>query len=141
MALRSPYLRGARRLKNRLAKRDWVLDIYCKLNRLQSNQIPRRHRLSRDEFLQEFYSQNRPVIITGMMDDWSALQKWNLAYFRQHFAEREVEVQFGRSQDRDYELNSIAHKKKMRFAEYLDLIETAGASNDFYITANNDSKQ
>lgn len=140
LALRSPYLRGVRRLQNRIQKRDWVLDIYRKLDRLQEAKIERRARLSTDEFLQEYYSKNRAVIITGMMDDWPAMKKWNLDFFQQHFAAREVEVQFGRNADQNYELNSIAHKRIMRFGDYVDLVRNAGQTNDFYMTANNDSR-
>ncbi|MBI3231005.1 MAG: cupin-like domain-containing protein [Burkholderiales bacterium] len=139
-ASRSPYLQGARRLRNRVAKRDWVLDIYRKLSHLQNHEIPRRHQLSREEFLQDYYSQNKPVIITGMMHDWPALAKWNLDYFRQTCGDAEVEVQYGRSQDQNYELNSLAHKKLMPFAQYIDQVEQAGQTNDFYMTANNDGR-
>ena len=139
-AMKSPYLQGVSRLKNRLAKRDWIVNIHAKLNRLQPLEIPRKHQLSGEEFLRDYYSTNRPVIITGMMVDWPALKKWNMAYFRAHFAEREVEVQFGRDADANYELNSIAHKRTMRFGEYVDLIEQKSPTNDFYMTANNDVK-
>lgn len=139
LALRSPYLQGAGRLKNRLAKRDWVLDIYRKLNRLRAPRIERRHRLEAQEFLESYYRCNQPVIITGMMDDWPALRKWSLDYFRDHFAGREVEVQFGRNADADYEMNSIAHKRRMPFGAYVELVRGCGGSNDFYMTANNDS--
>lgn len=141
IALKSPYLHGAKRLQSRLVKHDWVLDIYRKLNRLRPSktQVPRRERLSREEFLSEYYSTNQPVIITGMMDDWPAMQKWNLAYFKTHFASRIVEVQFGRNSDDNYEMNSLSHKRKMRFGDYVDLVASADNTNDFYMTANNDS--
>ena len=139
LALHSPYLQGAGRLKNRLAKRDWVLDIYRKLNRLRAPRIERRHRLGAQEFLDCYYRGNQPVIITGMMDDWPALRKWSLDYFRDHYAGREVEVQFGRSADPDYEMNSIAHKRTMPFGDYVELVRNCGGGNDFYMTANNDS--
>lgn len=139
-AMKSPYLQGAGRLKNRLAKRNWIVDIQAKLQRLRPIDIPRKERLSAEEFLRDYYSTNRPVIITGMMDDWPALKKWNLDYFREHFADREVEVQFGRDADANYEMNSIAHKRKMRFADYVNLIEQHSPTNDFYMTANNDVK-
>lgn len=139
-ARQSPYLQGANRLKNRLAKRDWVLDIQRKLNRLQPPGIERRHRLSGAEFLRDYYSANRPVIVTGMMDDWPAMRKWNLDYFRRRFGAREVEVQFGRDADALYEMNSVAHKRRMKFGEYVDLVQSAGRTNDFYMTANNDSR-
>ena len=61
--MQSPYLLAAERLTNRLRKRDWLLANYRKLNRLhpKSGEIERRHRISRDEFLAEYYSANRPV--------------------------------------------------------------------------------
>jgi hypothetical protein len=138
-AMRSPYIQGANRLKNRLAKRDWVLDNQRKLNRLRPAVVERRHRLSADEFLCDYYSANRPVIITGMMDDWPAMRKWNLDYFRSQFGEREVEVQFGREADANYEMNNAAHKRRMTFGAYVDMVDGAGPTNDFYMTANNDS--
>ena len=71
-------------LLNRLKKRDWLLAVYRKSNRLhpQSAEIERRHKLSRDEFLREYYSTNRPVIITGMMDDWPAMRQVGPRLFR-----------------------------------------------------------
>ena len=111
-ALRSPYLHGARRLVNRLRKRDWVLSIQSKLNRIGANEIERRERLSGPEFLEQYYRTNRPVIITGMLEHYPARTKWNLDYFAQErLKDRMVEVQFGRNSDTNYELNSIAHKR------------------------------
>jgi hypothetical protein len=138
-ALHSPYLDGARRLKNRLLKREWIIDIQRKLNHLRPLEIERRHKLPRDVFLRDYYSVNQPVIITGMMDNWPAMQKWNLDYFRTHFAERDVEVQFGRNTDENFEMNSVAHKRTMRFGDYVDLVKNACTTNNFYMTANNDS--
>lgn len=140
LAIRSPYLHGSKRLANRLAKRNWVLSIQQQLNNLGDNSIARRDRLSGEEFLQQYYRTNRPVIITGMLDHFAARTKWNLDYFAERFADRVVEVQFGRSADANYEMNSIAHKKQMRFGQYVELVRNAGASNDFYMTANNDSR-
>eukprot|EP00760_Papus_ankaliazontas_P015484 PhM_4_TR16539/c0_g1_i1/m.53249 len=39
--------------------------------------VPRCHKLSLDEFIHRFESPNRPVVITGMMDDWPAMKKWS----------------------------------------------------------------
>ena len=140
LAINSPYLHGAKRLANRLAKRNWVLAIQQQLNKLGDNAIERRERLSGDEFLQRYYRLNQPVIITGMLEHFEARTRWNLDYFAQRFAERVVEVQFGRNADDKYEMNSIAHKRQMTFGEYVELVRSAGASNDFYMTANNDSR-
>lgn len=138
-ALRSPYLRGAELLKRRLSKRDWVLDIQRKLNRLRPATVERVHRPDAQTFLERYYASNRPVIITGMLDDWPAMTRWNLDYFQSAYGEHEVEVQTGRSNDAHYELNSLAHKQRMRFGDFVDKVRHAGRSNDFYMTANNDS--
>jgi len=137
-ALRSPYLRGASRLHNRLAKRDWVLGIQSRLNRLASHEVPRRERLSGADFLDQYYRRNQPVIITGMLDDCAARGKWTFEHLIGRLGDREVEVQFGRDADPDYEIHSRTLRRRMPFAEYAALVRDAGRSNDFYMTANND---
>ncbi|WP_283151203.1 cupin-like domain-containing protein [Silvimonas soli] len=138
-ALASPYLAGAERLKNRLAKHDWVLDNQRRLEQLRSPEIPRRQRLSSAEFFNDYYTAGRPVIITGMMDQWPAMQKWSLDYFADRCGERAVEVQFGRNSNEHYELDKRRHEKSMRFAEFVQLVRTHSPTNDFYMTAYNDS--
>ena len=139
--LNSPYVKGSTLLLNRLKKRDWLLATYRKLNRLDPHSlaIERRHRLPRAEFLEEYYSTNRPVIITGMMDDWPAMRKWNLDYFAQQFGDREVEVQFGRTAGDNYEVEREKYITKLKFADYVNKVRTAGVTNDFYMTASNNS--
>lgn len=139
-AISSPYLAGAQRLRNRLAKHDWVLETQRHMNRLRSTDVPRRHKLSRDEFLDAYYTASRPVIITGMLDDWPAMTKWGLDYFKQHCGDREVEIQFGRDADAQYELRKTAHRKTMPFGDYVEMVRNAGRSNDFYMTAYNEGK-
>ena len=105
----------------------------------ESAEIERRHKLSRDEFLREYYSTNRPVIITGMMDDWPAMRKWNLDYFGRRFGDREVEVQMGRTAGANYETETEKYIRKIRFGDFVEKVRTAGQTNDFYLTANNNS--
>jgi hypothetical protein len=139
--LASPYFHGATRLRNRLRKREWILSVYGELNRMRASgsTIERRERLSRDEFFEQYYFQNRPVIITGAFDFWPARELWNFDYLRERCGECEVEVQFGRESDADYEVNQPRHKRMMRFADYVDLVASSGPTNDFYMTANNTS--
>jgi len=141
LAVHSPYVKGAERLYNRLHKRDWLLAAYRKLNRLRSSsgKIERRHRLSRGEFLDCYYCANRPVIITGMMDDWPALRKWSLDYFVHEFGAREVDVQVGRSASDNYEADRDKFRRKMIFSEFIEKVRTSEKSNDIYITASNTS--
>ena len=137
----SPYFRVAEKLAKRLAKRDWVLDTRCKLARARPDwqRVERRHRLSRVEFLDSYYANNRPVVITGMMDDWPAMKKWNLDYFEKNFGDRVVEVMTGRNSDDNYEIGRDKHLTKMKFSEFIEMVRKAGVTNDFYMMANNHS--
>jgi hypothetical protein len=143
LAMQSPYFRAADRLRNRLRKRNWLLASYRKLGRLhpRSGEIERRHKLSRGEFLEGYYCLNRPVIITGMMDDWPALRKWSLEFFSEQFGDREVEVQVDRKaagHDAELERTNYARSnRRMRFSEFIEKVRTSGVTNDFYMTANN----
>jgi hypothetical protein len=130
------------RLKNRLQKRSWLINALKKLSKMDpANQlVPRLDRLGHQQFFREYYALNRPVVITGMMDDWPALKLWNFDYLRKSFGERQVEVQFGRTTDANYEVNGTKLRRVMRFGEYVDLVESSGETNDFYMTANNSSR-
>lgn len=137
-AQRSPYLAGAQRLHNRLAKHDWVLDNQRRLNRLLPPAIPRVARLSAEAFLRDYYTANRPVLITGMLDDWPAMTKWSLDYFEANFGERQVQVQHRRNSDARYEINKTAHQMTMSFGDFVRQVRTAGRENDVYMTAYNE---
>lgn len=139
-ALASPYVAGAQRLRNRLAKHDWVLETQRRMNRLRESEVPRRHKLPREEFFDGYYTAGRPVIITGMLEDWPAMSKWDLDYFKERCGDREVEIQFGRDADAQYELRKTAHRKTMLFGEYVELVRGAGQSNNFYMTAYNEGQ-
>lgn len=134
-AARSPYLQPARRLAQRVLKREWVLEAHRKLRGLRPV-IERRHRLSRETFLREHYSVNRPVIITGMMDDWPA-RHWTPEHLAQVFSNQQVQVQVGRNSNIRYEMEGAKHKKMVRFGDFMRQVIHGGESNDIYMTANN----
>jgi len=141
LAQQSPYLKGSELLRNRLRKRNWLIATYRKINRLhpRSSEIERRHKLSRQEFLRDYYTTNRPVIISGMMDDWPAMRKWNLDFFHERFGEREIEVQMGRNASPNYEIEREKFVSKIKFSQFIEMIRSSNGTNDFYLTANNNS--
>jgi len=142
-AVNSPYLRGAMRLVNRFVKREWLLAIYRKLDTLRSEHgvIPRKHKLNREEFFRDYYCLNRPVIITGMLDDWPALKKWNVDYLQAQYGDRLIEVQTNRNSNSRYEIecSDPRHRQTMTVTQVVDKIRKADKSNDIYVTAGNSS--
>ncbi len=43
---------------------------------LHKDNVPRREKLSRTEFVEEFAKKNRPVILTDIVSQWPAFQNW-----------------------------------------------------------------
>lgn len=136
---RSPYLQVARHLASRVAKRDWTLEVQQKTRAMVApgkGGIERRHKLDRAAFLNDYYSANRPVVITGMMEDWPALG-WTREQLVGTFAGRGVEVQVNRNANPHYEMQADSHGTTMAFDAFMARITEMGESNDIYMTARN----
>jgi hypothetical protein len=136
-AVASPYLAGADRLKSRLAKREWLIETRRRLERLSTAGIERRRGLSAEDFFHDYYSAGRPVILSGLLENWPAMHKWNLRFLLDHYGEKDVEVQVNREQNPLYEQNKARHQKIMRFGDFLSWIDSGVSSNDMYLTASN----
>jgi ribosomal protein L16 Arg81 hydroxylase len=94
---------------------------------------------SEEVFFKEYWTRNKPVIIKNFAKGWPAMSKWSLEYFADKFGDELVEVQTKRDADKTYELNSVAHKTKMPLSEFIAKIKASESSNDFYMTANNNT--
>lgn len=125
------------RVAQRYQKLESLLEVYRQLSTLTDLTIDRRTNLSRSEFLEKYYAANRPVIITDIMKGWKALSLWSPEYFREQCGEMIVEITAGREADKQYEVNLQEHKALIRFADYIDAVVNGGASNDYYLVANN----
>jgi ribosomal protein L16 Arg81 hydroxylase len=137
-AAQHPYVAAAMSLARQLKKRNWVLETERQLLEAgTSSPVERREALSRDEFFRGYYFQNRPVIMTGALQTWRALELWTPDYLRSRVGDRTVEIQAHRNADPRYEIDSDRHKRSIRFAEYVDMVYSGGPTNDYYMTANN----
>ena len=134
-----PYFQAGDWMAQRLRKLESILDIYRDLSALsfRFGTIERRSNLSREEFLEEYYSVNRPVILLDLMHTWKAMSQWDPEYLKEHCGNETVEIMTGRETDPEYEKNSEKHKSTILFREYVDMVTSAGESNDFYLVANN----
>lgn len=135
----NPYFQIAQQQHFLVKKRDWLLDTLDRYARLHTDylQVKRISTLNFEQFIQDYYSRNLPVIFNNAIDHWSALKQWSPQYFRDTIGHQKIEVQFNREQDPLFERNSIQHKTQMSMNDYVDLIEQNPYSNNFYMTANN----
>jgi hypothetical protein len=134
-----PYIHAAANLIQLAKKLESILAVQRQLAELspQAGQIERRESVDAATFLRQYYCTNTPVLLTGMMKGWKALERWTPEYLRERLGQTLVEVQVGRDSDPDYERNLDQHRKSMPFAEYADRVMAAGVTNDFYMVANN----
>jgi LPS sulfotransferase NodH len=117
-----------------------VISLLEALRKLQglharANTVERRSTLSRDAFLQQFYSQNFPVIIQGIMGDWLAPSLWTPQYLKEKAGNDQVEIQAGRNPDSADALTARSYKKTLRFSEYIDLMYGGVDTDDYRIEA------
>lgn len=137
-----PLFAAARKLSNRLAKRDWTLGIYARLDAMNdaaAEPIPTVHAIDPATFFRDYYYTNRPVKLTGLVDHWPALARWDYDYLEQQVGDAVVELQGQRTAGDDYELAKDRHKRHVRMADVLGLLRGGQASNDYYVTAYNDT--
>jgi hypothetical protein len=140
-AEKDPLVQAVRQLRRALAKRDWTLQIQGRLAALRPGglSVPRIDRIDPEVFFAEFYAANRPVVLTGLVDHWPALKKWSLEYLEGAFGGAMVELQGLRDSASDYELVKDRHRAIAPLRDVIAAIRKVEASNDFYLTAYNDS--
>ncbi len=138
-ATSSPYYKAGDQFVQQLRKLESLLKIQHQLSSLSSHseKVERRSSLSRQEFLENFYAKNRPVILTDALKNWKALQLWSPEYLKQNYGQALVEIQANRNDDPNYEINVEKHRKTVRLRDYVDWVVRGGESNDYYMVANN----
>ncbi|RDJ00739.1 hypothetical protein B5K05_33245 [Rhizobium phaseoli] len=98
--------------------------------------IERRSKLSSDEFFERYYAQNWPVVITDLVQQWPAFEKWSPDYFRKHYGEVVVDIQANRQTDPVYEVFLKGHTEKVTLGDFSQMVLEGGETNSFYLTAN-----
>ena len=93
--------------------------------------------LSTTKFLTKYYFGSRPVILTKLAQDWPALKLWTFKYFADKFGDAMIEIQSGRDQDPNYEINSPKLKRQVQMRDFVASVLDGSAGNNQYLTANN----
>jgi hypothetical protein len=102
------------------------------------HRVERRSGVSRDELLERYARGSRPVVLTDVARDWPAMQRWSPADLRARFGHLDVDVQVGRDRDALFEQRKTALRQRMKVAAFVDLVTRGGATNDHYLTANDE---
>ena len=100
--------------------------------------VDKRPLCGMDEFLERYVVGCRPVVFTDVAQDWPARSRWSPADLKARFGHLDVEIQAERSADARCEENKLAHRKSVRLGSFVDRVLAGGATNDYYLTANNE---
>ena len=78
--------------------------------------------ISKDEFLQNYKRNERPVLIQNITKDWGAIEKWSLEYFEFLAGDQEVKL-YDSKPSKDKKLQHAA-ERSMPFKEYCKLLKS-----------------
>ncbi len=89
---------------------------------LKLQEIERRKTITKEEFIENYFKKQKPVVIERLTEDWPAYEKWHLSYIKELAADKEVPLYDDRPVTHEDGFNE-AHAK-MKMAEYIDLLES-----------------
>jgi ribosomal protein L16 Arg81 hydroxylase len=138
-----PFVQAGRNIARRYLRMESLMDVYSELHRQAGHHlgVEKRAGLSAQEFFTRYYFGHRPVVLQGLMEDWPALRRWSLDYFRETCGEAEVEIMSGRDANPNHAFEHDRHRSTVRMAEFIRMIAEAGETNDFYMVPRNDNWQ
>jgi hypothetical protein len=100
--------------------------------------VEKRSHVSRDEFIERYVRGSRPLVLTEAARDWPAVTRWSPQDLKARFGHLDVEIQAERNADSNYEQNKLEHRRTLRLGNFVDQVLAGGATNDYYLTANNE---
>ena len=79
--------------KSKLSKTQKLFEN--QLEQIIESNFPEMERInctSKQEFKEKYLTQEKPFVITGLIDDWDALKEWNLDFFKEKCADVEIKA-------------------------------------------------
>ncbi len=88
---------------------------------MKLQEIPRVKSITKEDFLRDYFRPQKPLVIENAVDDWPAVEKWNLDYIKEVAGAKTVPL---------YDDRPVHHKDgfnephaKMKMADYVDLLK------------------
>jgi len=83
--------------------------------------IPSVNRISKSDFIEQYFKPQKPVVIKGFIEAWPAYTKWNLDYMKAVAGDKIVPLYDNRPVSHEDGFNEPHAKMKM--ADYVDLLK------------------
>ncbi len=84
-------------------------------------EIERVEKLTKKEFINNYYKKQKPVVITNQIEDWPAFSKWNFDYIREMAGNQKVPLYDSRKTDYTKKVNEPDFT--MTMSEYIDILD------------------
>lgn len=136
---RDPAMAAARELATRARRLEWHARVQREMLALTPawTHVERLPEVSRQVFLERYYSVHRPLVLTETMRRWPALERWTPAYLKERCGDAEVEVACQRTREPLRHLHVKEHSRAIRLADFIDWVETVRDSDEMYMVAHN----
>lgn len=84
-------------------------------------EIERIEKLTKEEFVKNYFKPQKPIVITNQIEDWPAFTKWNFDFLRKVAYEKKVPLYDSRKTDYTKKVNEPDFL--MTMGEYIDILE------------------
>src|SRR2546426_2340382 len=130
---------GHAELAQKLDNLESLFNILAQLEGLseRAKHVPRLANVTRTEFLTQYYSANRPVVLMDFARSWQAFRQWNPTYLSEKLGDENVEVMTSRNRAAGHDVSWEGRRTVMQFRRYIELVMSEGIGNDCYLVANN----
>ena len=101
------------------------------MNKLNLKPIERVSKISKEDFVKNYFIPQKPVVIEKLTEDWPAYEKWHLNYIREIAGDKIVPIFDGRPITHEQKVNEPHLHMKM--SEYLDIMEKGPSSYRIFL--------
>jgi len=131
----NPIFGAVRLLKKEKDKGIALSKVLMDLQSLSTDftKVSRESNLSSERFLKDYYSVNKPVIITDVVNRWPAFSKWDLDFLSNLLGNELVTYQH-RKNPAQHKDSFIDYSTEILFKEYINLIKKKNCG-DIYLIA------
>src|SRR5690606_16212723 len=92
------------------------------MGQLKTIPITRDNAISKEDFINQFYKTQRPVLIENLTSDWPARKKWNIDYIQKKAGDQVVPLY--NNEPTKGKQNSAAPVMEMKLYDYLEILKT-----------------
>ncbi len=92
------------------------------MGQLKTIPITRVNAISKEDFINQFYRTQRPVLIENLTSDWPARKKWNIDYIQKKAGDQVVPLY--NNEPTKGKQNSAAPVTEMKLYDYLEILKT-----------------